>query len=95
MLGMQEQCSGIVKVHRDEAVTCTSDACPRDLPMSMWFSIHSSFVRCSSALDIDNCPYCGFETPVTVGQGERNPISIATGRRRDRGLQSALRRGSS
>jgi hypothetical protein len=91
------ECSGIVGVHRDEAVTCTSDTCPRDLPMAMWFSLHSSFVRCSTALDTDDCPNCGFETPVDVGQVERNLTSIATGRSRNRGrlFESALRHQAS
>jgi hypothetical protein len=87
------ECSGTVGVHRDEAVTCTSDNCPRDLSMAMWFSLHSTFVRCSTALDTDDCPNCGFETPVEVEQVERNLTSIATGRSRSRShlLASALR----
>ena len=89
--------SGTVGVHRDEAVTCTSDTCPRNLPMPMWFSLHSSFVRCSTALDTDDCPNCGFETPVDVRQVERNLTTIATGRSRGRGrlLESALRHQAS
>ena len=53
-------CSGAVVVHCDGAVTCTTDTCPRDLPRWMWFSLHSSFVRCVDALGADGCPEYGF-----------------------------------
>ena len=88
------ECSGTVGVHRDEAVTCTDDTCPRDLPMAMWFSLHSSFVRCSTALDTEDSPNCGFETPVDVRQVERDLTTIATGRSRSLGhlLESARSR---
>ena len=88
------ECSGTVGVHRDEAVTCTDDTCPTELPMAMWFSLHSTFVRCSTALHTDDCPNCGFETPVDVRQVERNLTTIATGRSRSRGrlLESARSR---
>jgi hypothetical protein len=88
------ECSGTVGVHRDEAVTCTDDTCPRDLPKALWFSLHSSFVRCGTALDTGDCPNCGFETPVDVRQVERNLTTIATGRsgRRGRLLESARSR---
>ena len=88
------ECSGTVGVHRDEAVTCTDDTCPRDLPMAMWFSLHSSFVRCSAALDTDDCPNCGFEAPTDVRQVERNLTTIPISRRGSRGrlLESARRR---
>jgi hypothetical protein len=61
------ECSGTVVVHRYDAVTCTSDSCPRDLAIETWFSLHTSFVTCSTALDTDECPYCGFVAPATVG----------------------------
>jgi len=61
---MQRLCSGTVVVHRDGAVTCTTDTCRTDLGRGPWFSTHSSFVRCTETLDRSRrCPDCGFETP--------------------------------
>jgi hypothetical protein len=57
-------CQGAVVVHRDQSVSCTDDTCPRDLPKALWFSLHSSFVRCSTALGGDGCLYCEFDAPV-------------------------------
>ena len=88
------ECPGAVVVHRDQSVSCTDDTCPRDLPKALWFSLHSSFVRCSTTLDADDSPNCEFETPVDVRQAERNLTTIATGRSRSRGrlLESARTR---
>jgi hypothetical protein len=67
------ECSGAVVVHRDQSVSCTDDTCPRDLPKVMWFNLHSSFVRCSTALGGAGCLYCEFEVPVTVGTRRWQP----------------------
>jgi hypothetical protein len=61
------ECAGAVVVHRDQSFSCTDDTCPRDLPKVMWFNLHSSFVRCSTALGGDGCLYCEFDFPITVG----------------------------
>jgi hypothetical protein len=76
------ECVGTVVVHRDDAVTCTRDTCPRDLPLETWFSHHASFVTCSTALD---CPHCGSDAPVQSGHGDGTLTSIATGHSRSRG----------
>jgi len=85
------ECLGTVVVHRDDAVTCTRDTCPRNLPLEMWFSHHTSFVTCITALD---CPHCGFDAPVQSGHGDGTLTSIASGRSRSRGrhLDSARSR---
>jgi hypothetical protein len=31
------ECLGTAVVHRGDAVTCTRDSCPRDLPLEIWF----------------------------------------------------------
>jgi hypothetical protein len=67
------ECSGTVVVHRDQSVACTHDTCPRDLPRRTWFSLHSSFVRCSTALGGDGWRYCELDAPVTVGTGRWQP----------------------
>jgi hypothetical protein len=54
------ECPGAVVVHRDQSVSCTDDTCPRDLPKALWFSLHSSFGSCSTALGGDGCLYCEF-----------------------------------
>jgi len=82
-----ERCLGTVMVHRYDAVTCTRDACPRDLSLETWFTHHTSFVTCKT----DDCPHCLIEAPVRLGQGDDNLISIAT-RRRGRLFASARRR---
>ena len=58
------ECPGAVVVHRDQSVSCTDDTCPRDLPKALWFSLHSSFASCSTALGGDGCLYCEFDAPV-------------------------------
>ena len=68
-------CSGTVVVHRDQSVSCTDDTCPRDLPRGTWFSLHSSFVRCSIALGGDGCLYCEFGAPVRRWTGQLQPGS--------------------
>ena len=67
------ECPGAVVVHRDQSVSCTADTCPRDLPKVMWFNLHSSFVRCSTALGGDGCLYCEFDVPATVGTRRWEP----------------------
>ena len=67
------ECFGTVVVHRDQAVSCTDDSCPTDLPRGTWFSLHSSFVRCSTALGGDGCVYCEFDAPVTAGTRRWQP----------------------
>ena len=59
-------CRGTVIVHRDEAMTCTSRTCPRHLPPTQWFGIHSTFVPCSVAAGPRGCPDCQFESAVVV-----------------------------
>ena len=66
-------CLGTVVVHRSDAVTCTSDACQRDLPLESWFTHHASFVTCRT----DGCPHCGSDTPAQVGHGDGNATSSA------------------
>ena len=85
------ECLGTVVVHRDDAVTCTRDTCPRDLPLETWFSHHTSFVTCSTALE---CPHCGFDPPVQSGHGDGNstPSAVSRSRSRARELESARRR---
>jgi|GEM_PF-5168015 len=62
-------CQGTVVVHCDDAVTCTTDTCPKDLGRGIWFSIHATFVRCPETSDRgQGCPDCGFRT-VDVGTG--------------------------
>jgi len=87
------ECLGTVVVHRDDAVTCTRDTCPRDLPLETWFSHHTSFVTCKT----EDCPHCQIEAPVQLGHGDGTLTSIATGRSRSRGrlLEPAFRRHSS
>lgn len=75
------ECLGTVVVHRDDAVTCTRDTCPRDLPLETWFSHHTSFVTCSS----DDCAYCRFNDPVPVPRRDRDAASGAVRRSRRRG----------
>src|ERR1700719_1008601 len=86
------ECQGTVVVHRDQSVSCTDDTCPRDLPRGTWFSLHSSFVRCSTALGGTGCLDCDFDLPRTVGHGDENPTSSIAARRRGRLLDSARSR---
>jgi len=72
--------SGPVVVHRDDAVTCVSDTCPRDLALGTWWSLHSSFVTCRP----DDYPHCRFDAPVQLGHGDSNPTSSAARRSRGR-----------
>lgn len=90
-------CPGAVVVHRDQAVSCTDDTCPRDLPRGTWFSLHSSFVQCRTSFDIDDCPDCGFETRVNVEAGGMQPNFECdpASHRRGRFLESALHRRAS
>jgi len=87
---LPEWCWGTVVVHRYDAVTCTRDTCPTDLPLETWFSHHTSFVTCS----VDDCPHCVTDPPVRLVDGDCNPTSSALLRRRRRGrlLESARRR---
>ena len=64
-------CPGTVVVHRDQSVSCTRNQCPNHLPRGMWFSLHSSFVRCSIALGGQGCLYCDFEAPMPMGLRRR------------------------
>ncbi|HTT86987.1 MAG TPA: hypothetical protein VMF60_06450 [Acidimicrobiales bacterium] len=57
-------CPGTVIVHRDDAMTCTSHRCPKQLTRGDWFKIHSSFVPCSVAHGGAECPDCEFGTVV-------------------------------
>ncbi|MGA2521940.1 MAG: hypothetical protein ABSG81_14130 [Acidimicrobiales bacterium] len=59
-------CSGTVLVHEDDAVTCTSDECPRHLARTKWFSVHSTFVPCRTVAGPEGCPDCDFQSPVIV-----------------------------
>ena len=61
------ECPGTVVIHQDESVSCTENTCPGDLPRGPWFSLHSSFVRCSAALGGSGCPSCEFRAPATGG----------------------------
>jgi hypothetical protein len=84
-----ERCLGTVVVHRYDAVTCTRDTCPRDLPLESWFSHHTSFMTCTT----NDCPHCGFDAPVQLVKGDGNQSSsIAALRRRERVLDSARSR---
>src|SRR5579863_1116656 len=65
------ECQGTVVVHRDDSVSCTDDRCPHDLPRGAWFSLHSSFVRCSTALGGDGCPSSEFDVPAPGGMRRR------------------------
>ena len=59
------ECPGTVVIHRDQSVSCTTNTCPSDLPRRTWFSLHSAFVRCSTAVGGDGCGYCEFDVPLT------------------------------
>ena len=60
-------CAGTVTVHRDHSVTCSDDACPRDLNRGRWFSMHTRFVQCAEVRDTTHrCPECAFEAHVAV-----------------------------
>lgn len=61
------ECFGTVVIHRDQSVSCTDDTCPHDLPRGTWFSLHSSFVRCSTALGGEGCASCEFDLPGVKG----------------------------
>lgn len=80
------ECLGTVVVHRDDAVTCTRDSCPRGLSLESWFSHHTSFVTCK----IDECPHCSFNAFVPLGHGDDHPTSSA-----GRLLEPAFRRHTS
>lgn len=84
------ECLGTVVIHRHDAVSCTRDTCPRDLPLESWFRHHASFITCSS----DDCPYCRFNDPVPATRWDRHAGSsvISPGRRRGRLLELAFRR---
>ena len=73
------ECLGTEVVHRSDVVTCTSDACRRDLPSESWFTHHASFVTCRT----DGCPHCGSDAPEQFGHGDGNATSSAA-RREDR-----------
>lgn len=80
------RCSGMVVVHRDLAVTCTSDTCPRDLRTGVWFGMHSRFVRCPESLAVGRrCPDCGFESPMTTPVAPMQPSRFAGHLRRGHG----------
>src|SRR5579863_2329658 len=68
------ECEGTVVVHRDDSVSCTDDRCPHDLPRGTWFSLHSSFVRCSTALGGDGCLYCQFDAAVPAGTRRQRDV---------------------
>jgi hypothetical protein len=57
-------CPGTVIVHRDDAMTCTSRSCPKQLTRGDWFKIHASFVPCSVAHSAGGCPDCEFGSVV-------------------------------
>jgi hypothetical protein len=88
------ECTGTVVVHRDDSVTCTTDTCPRDLPVETRFSLHTSFVTCGNAFDTDDCPHCGFDASTQLGHGDGNSTSSAVirSRSRARDFESARRR---
>ena len=95
-------CSGTVVIHRDDAATCTSDACRRDLRRGVWFSIHSRFVHCPEAVKGDGrCPDCGFGSPVIAQLAQSQLPRFAGHLRRRRGnretdpTRSRVRPGSS
>ena len=54
-------CSGTVTVHRDNAMTCTSPACPRHVAQDTWFALHSSFLVCAVVHGPHGCPDCAFD----------------------------------
>jgi len=60
------ECPGRVVIHRDDAVTCTANTCPSNLPRGTWFALHSSFRRCG-LVHGDGCPECSFAAPAGVG----------------------------
>jgi len=65
------ECLGTVVVHRYDAVTCRGNTCPRDLPLEVWFSHHTSFMTCRT----NDCPHCVFSAQVEHGYD--NPTSSA------------------
>jgi len=83
------ECLGTVVVHRADAVNCTRDSCPRDVPLETWFSFHTSFVMCRTR----DCPHCVFDAPVQMSHGDGTPTSSGARRhRRSRLLEPVLRR---
>jgi hypothetical protein len=54
------RCPGTVVIHRDLAVSCTSESCRWDLPQHMWYELHANVVRCADAEGGSGCPLCGF-----------------------------------
>jgi len=83
------ECLGTVVVHRNDAVTCTRDTCPRDLPPESWFGYHASFVVCR----VDACPNCEFDAAVQMSSGDGTPTSTTARRHsRSRLLEPVLRR---
>ena len=87
-LSLSERCLGTVVVHRYDAVTCTRDTCPRDLPLESWFSHHTSFMTCLNK----DCPHCGSGASVQLATGDRSRTTSIAARRRERLLDAARRR---
>ena len=75
-------CPGTVTVHRDEAVTCSHDDCPRDMNRGRWFGMHARFVHCAEARDpVSRCPDCSFEAHVPATTSRRHhPLRSGQGR---------------
>jgi hypothetical protein len=63
-------CPGTVTVHRDNATTCTSPACPRHVTRDTWFGLHTSFLVCTVVHGPRGCPDCAFDD-VVVDMADR------------------------
>ena len=83
------ECLGTVVVHRYDAVTCTTDTCPRDMALDTWFSHHTSFITCRT----NDCPHCSVSA--WMGREYDNPTSSTFSRRRGRILKPEFRRPAS
>ena len=54
------RCPGTVVVHRDQAMTCTSERCPAPPTPADWFDVHASVVPCTVAHREGNCAVCAY-----------------------------------
>ncbi len=72
------ECPGTVVIHRDNAVSCTTNTCPRNLPRGTWFSLHASFTPCEAAGGAE-CPDCAFELLDVVFEHAGAPRSLGDG----------------
>jgi len=58
MSRLHRACSGVLIIHGDRSVTCTSHDCGDLRMIEQLIDAHSMFVPCNSAFGSKGCPAC-------------------------------------